>query len=74
MVLERVRNMLNVSVVSFTLVPFGRFQWKSSEKKRQQEAQEVQVDTGPRPTKHLYARLKGYTWPPVITILPNQGG
>ena len=74
MVSERVRNMLNVGGVSCTLVPSGRFQGKSSEKKRQHEAQEVQADTGPRPTKHLYAQLKGYAWPPVITILPNQGG
>ena len=58
--------MLNVGGVSCTLVPSGRFQGKSSEKKRQHEVQEVQADTGPRPT--------GYAWPPVITILPNQGG
>ena len=74
MVSERVRNMLNVGGVSCTLVPFGRFQGKSSEKKRHQEAQEVQVDTGPRPMKHFYAWLKGYTWPPVMTTLTNQGG
>lgn len=59
MVSERVRNMLTVSGINCTFDPFGRFQGKSSEKKHQQEEQEVQTDTGPRHTEHSYAWLKG---------------